>query len=57
LLTKDDQEVSRLEQQQGRRPVEPLRAGERVITRGVVELTTALEGLLVEERIKGEVSN
>jgi len=51
-LSKDDEEVSKLEQQKGRRPIEPLREGDRVITRGVVELTAALEELLVEERTK-----
>jgi cobalt-zinc-cadmium efflux system membrane fusion protein len=55
-LTAEDEKVSRQEQEQGRRPIEPLRPGERVITRGVVELTTALEGLLVEERAKAELS-
>jgi cobalt-zinc-cadmium efflux system membrane fusion protein len=53
-LTADDEKVSRLEKQKGRRAIEPLRPGERVLTRGVVELTTALEELLVEERSKTE---
>jgi cobalt-zinc-cadmium efflux system membrane fusion protein len=56
VLTPDDENLSRREQEQGRRPIEPLHAGERVITRGVVELTSALEALLVEERTKIEMS-
>jgi cobalt-zinc-cadmium efflux system membrane fusion protein len=55
-LTPDDKKVSRQEQEKGRRPIEPLLEGDRVITRGVVELTAALEGMLVEERIKAEMS-
>jgi cobalt-zinc-cadmium efflux system membrane fusion protein len=54
VLTPDDEKLSQSEQKQGRRHIEPLRAGDRVITRGVVELTSALEGLLVEERTKAE---
>jgi cobalt-zinc-cadmium efflux system membrane fusion protein len=55
-LTADDEKASGLERQKGRRPIEPLRPGERVMTRGIVELTTALDELLVEERIKRETS-
>jgi cobalt-zinc-cadmium efflux system membrane fusion protein len=53
-LNQEDEKVSRLEVQQGRRPLEPLRPGDRVITRGVVELTSELESLLIEERTKAE---
>jgi cobalt-zinc-cadmium efflux system membrane fusion protein len=53
-LTAEDEKLSEAEQKLGRRPLQPLRAGERVLTRGVVELTRALEELLIEERIKAE---
>jgi cobalt-zinc-cadmium efflux system membrane fusion protein len=56
-LTAEDEKVSRLEQQKGRRPIEPLRPGERVMTRGIVELTALLDELLIEERTKAEVEH
>jgi multidrug efflux pump subunit AcrA (membrane-fusion protein) len=41
-LTHRDQEVSEAEQAKGRRPIQPLLPGERVVTLGVVELLAAL---------------
>lgn len=47
-LTAEDEELSKHEQAHTppRRPLEPLRPGEKVITRGVVELTSALDELV-----------
>jgi cobalt-zinc-cadmium efflux system membrane fusion protein len=42
-LTKRDREISDAEQVRGRRPIQPLLPGERVVTLGVCELTAALE--------------
>jgi len=42
-LTKRDREISEAEQVRGRRPIQPLLPGERVVTLGIVELTAALE--------------
>jgi multidrug efflux pump subunit AcrA (membrane-fusion protein) len=42
-LTKRDREISAAEQMRGRRPIQPLLPGERVVTLGIVELTAALE--------------
>jgi len=44
-LTPEEEQLSRDEEAKGRRPIEPLLPGEVVLTRGVVELTAALEGL------------
>lgn len=49
-LTPEEEQTSRAEVQRGRRPIQPLLPGERVITRGVVELTAALENLQARER-------
>jgi cobalt-zinc-cadmium efflux system membrane fusion protein len=51
-LTDEDKKVSEAEVKARRRPIQPLKEGERVITRGVVELTAALEELVTKERIK-----
>jgi multidrug efflux pump subunit AcrA (membrane-fusion protein) len=45
-LTEDDEKLSQAEQARNRRKIEPLHPGELVLTRGVVELTAALEDLL-----------
>jgi cobalt-zinc-cadmium efflux system membrane fusion protein len=50
-LTGADQEVSKAEEARGRRPLQPLLPGERVITRGVVELTGALEEMATKEHV------
>jgi cobalt-zinc-cadmium efflux system membrane fusion protein len=50
-LTQEDQKISQAEAARGRRPLQPLGPGERVITRGVVELTAALEDLVTKEKI------
>ncbi len=51
-LTDDDKKFSEKEVKQGRWPLRPLLPSEAVVTRGVVEMTTALENLLVRERAK-----
>jgi cobalt-zinc-cadmium efflux system membrane fusion protein len=45
-LTGQDEELSKAEAARGRRLLQPLLPGERVLTSGVVELTAALETLL-----------
>ncbi len=45
VLTDDDRAQSEAEVRKGRRPIEALEPGEVVLTRGVVELTAALEDL------------
>lgn len=45
-LTPDDERQAKEELAKGRRPLEPLQPGEVVLTRGVVELTAALEELI-----------
>lgn len=42
-LTADDEDLSKQEQARGRLPIVPLNADELVVTRGVIELTAALE--------------
>jgi hypothetical protein len=49
-LTPDEKKTSELEQQRGRLPLEPLQPGERVVTRGVVELTAALEAQKAQQQ-------
>src|SRR5262249_40687550 len=41
-LTPEEEQTSREEVRRGRRPIQPLLPGERVVTRGVVEMTAAL---------------
>lgn len=53
-LTADEEKVSREEVRQGRRPLRPLRPGERVITRGVVEMTQALDNRLSSAQAEGK---
>jgi cobalt-zinc-cadmium efflux system membrane fusion protein len=50
-LTEEDEKISKSEVAQGRRPLQPLLPDERVITRGVVELTAALEALATKDKI------
>jgi multidrug efflux pump subunit AcrA (membrane-fusion protein) len=50
-LTEKDRKLSEVEQARGRRPIEPLLPGERVLTDGIVELTAALDTLLTEARL------
>jgi cobalt-zinc-cadmium efflux system membrane fusion protein len=52
-LTPPEEEISRAEVARGRRALQPLRPGERVLTRGAVELTTCLEDLATKERAAG----
>jgi cobalt-zinc-cadmium efflux system membrane fusion protein len=49
-LTEKDKQLSEIEQARGRRPIEPLLPGERVLTNGILELTAALDTLLSEAR-------
>ena len=44
-LTEEDEKLSQAEQKRGRRPIQPLYPDEIVLTRGVVQLTAALEDL------------
>jgi cobalt-zinc-cadmium efflux system membrane fusion protein len=48
-LTPQELRQSQLDVSQGKRALEPLLPGERVVTQGVVELTAALEDLLTSE--------
>ncbi len=56
-LTQQEQDLSRTEVARGRRPLQPLLPGERVITRGVVELTSCLEELATKERVNALAKN
>jgi hypothetical protein len=51
-LGEETKKLSEQEVKQGRWPLRPLLPNEMVATRGVVELTTALENLLVREQAK-----
>jgi hypothetical protein len=51
-LTREDRNLSRAEVEQGRHPIQPLLPGDAVITRGVVELTEALEDLRGQQKDK-----
>jgi len=51
-LTDEHRKFSEDEVKQGRWPLRPLLPNDFVVTRGVVEMTTALENLLVRERAK-----
>ncbi len=50
-LTAEDEKITKAEVARGRRPLQPLLPGEYVITRGVVELTAALDDLATKDRI------
>jgi membrane fusion protein, heavy metal efflux system len=50
-LTEEERVLSRAEVARGRRPLQPLLPGERVITRGAVELTGAVDDLETKDRI------
>jgi multidrug efflux pump subunit AcrA (membrane-fusion protein) len=50
-LTKEEEELNTAEEKLGRQKIEPMRAGERVVTRGVVELMACLEEQLTKERV------
>jgi multidrug efflux pump subunit AcrA (membrane-fusion protein) len=53
-LTDKDRQFSEVEQLKGRRPIEPLLPGERVLTNGIVELTAALDNLMANDRLERE---
>lgn len=53
-LTPEEEALSKAEEAKGRRPLQPLVPGERVITRGVVELTAALDEALSTQQSKAE---
>jgi cobalt-zinc-cadmium efflux system membrane fusion protein len=50
-LTEKDKQLSEIERARGRRPIEPLLPGERVLTDRVVELTAALDNLVSAARL------
>jgi cobalt-zinc-cadmium efflux system membrane fusion protein len=54
VLTPDEQRASEEEVKRGRRPLQTLQAGERVVTRGVVEMTAALESLASQAQASGK---
>jgi cobalt-zinc-cadmium efflux system membrane fusion protein len=56
-LTDEEIKNSSAEVERGRRPLQPLLPGEYVITRGVVELTAALEDLATKDRIARKRAN
>jgi cobalt-zinc-cadmium efflux system membrane fusion protein len=49
-LTPAEEQISEEEVKQGRRPVETLRVGDRLLIRGVTELTDAFEALVAKAR-------
>ncbi len=51
-LTEQDKKLSEAELAKGRRPLEALLPGERVVTRGIVEMTAALETQLAKHRLE-----
>jgi cobalt-zinc-cadmium efflux system membrane fusion protein len=51
-LTPQEKALSEEEVRQGRRPIEPLQVGERLVTHGVTEITDAFEALLAKERVE-----
>jgi cobalt-zinc-cadmium efflux system membrane fusion protein len=53
-LTEQDLNLSRAEVTRGKRPIEPLLPQERVVTRGVVEMTACLDTLALKARIDNE---
>jgi membrane fusion protein, heavy metal efflux system len=53
-LTEQDQYLSQAEQAKGKRPIEPLMPEERVVTRGIGEMTACLDTLAVKDQIERE---
>jgi cobalt-zinc-cadmium efflux system membrane fusion protein len=51
-LTDEDIRLSHVEEAQKRRPIEPLLPDERVVGRGIVEMTTCLETLAVKNQVE-----
>ena len=51
-LTQTDMKISEAEKARGRRPLQPLMADERVVTRGIVEMTAALDTQLAKHRLE-----
>jgi cobalt-zinc-cadmium efflux system membrane fusion protein len=51
-LTPRDRELSAEEVRHGRRPIEPVRVGERLVTRGITEITDAFDALLALVRVE-----
>jgi cobalt-zinc-cadmium efflux system membrane fusion protein len=49
-LTPAEENTSRMEEERGRMPLSPLRPGEHVVTRGVVEMTAALEARKTQQQ-------
>ena len=55
-LTDEEKKINAEEGKNGRRPMEPLLPGERVLTRGIVELTACLEDLVTKDRVLKEAA-
>jgi multidrug efflux pump subunit AcrA (membrane-fusion protein) len=53
-LTAEEEALAKDEEKKGRRPMRPLLPGERVITRHVLELTSALESALSSQKSQAE---
>jgi membrane fusion protein, heavy metal efflux system len=56
VLTDHEKKISEAEMARGRRPMQPLLPNELVLTRGVVELTSALEELAEKSRIASKLA-
>jgi len=54
VLNTRDKEISEKEQAKGKRALQPLLPGEKVVTRGTLQMTVALETLLAKERLEKE---
>ena len=52
VLTEQEKKTSAAEVQLGRRPMQPLRPGERALTGGIVQMASALESLVTKERVE-----
>ena len=53
-LTPEEEVLSKTEQSKGRRSLQPLLPGERVVTRSVMELTTALENAMSTKKTNAQ---
>ncbi len=51
-LTEEDVHLSHVEKLKGRRPLEALLPGERIVGRGIVEMTTCLDTLAVKDQVE-----
>ena len=53
-LTETDKKLSEAEKARGRRSLQPLLPGEHVVTRGIVEMTAALDSQLAKHRLENQ---